>query len=261
VKNIFASIAIMVLMLFSSGALACGGFFDIACNVGRTIGKAVQDAGKTVEKAAHDVGNTVGKEISLTPVREYLRAKDIPPPEAGAYGIIVFQAKATPATHAKLTMVCNSFIAYFPRNETSIVPITNRMITIWPLDEPDAAMAKADDCEFILQHYDLNASESTIDDAQMQNAKFDGEGPYLVGWSPSNSRGVPDKLVLVIDMSAANSQELIDHDFLLLKNKIIKDPALWRGGWSVEGIRVSLKEFSDQYGQSVLDAIKLVNAK
>ena len=135
------------------------------------------------------------------------------------------------------------------------------MITVWPLDQPDAAQAKADDCDFVLEHYDLNASDAAIKDARKQQATFDGEGPYLVGWSPSNTRGVPDKLVLVVDMSADNTQALIDHKFLFWKNKVIENPALWRGGWSLDGIRVAIKEFADQYGNAMLTAIRLVGVK
>jgi hypothetical protein len=139
--------------------------------------------------------------------------------------------------------------------------MSDRMITIWPLDEPDAEKANADDCDFILKHYDLNASESAINDAEKQHAIFDGEGPYLMGWSPSNARGVPDQLVLVVDMSTDNDQAMIDHKFLFWKNKIIQNPSLWRGGWSMEGIRVSIKEFSDKYGSDMISAIKLLGGK
>jgi hypothetical protein len=190
-------------------------------------------------------------------VREYLRAKDIPPPEAGAYGIVIFHSRPTPASKAKLTMVCNSFVAFFPRSETSDVPISDLMITIWPLDNPDAAEAKADDCDFVLSHYDLNASESAINDALKQHASFDGEGPFLIGWSPSNTRGIPDKLVLEVDMSGDNNQEMIDNKFAWWKNKIVEDPSLWRNGWS-ENVRLAIKEFSERYGDEMIKAFKLV---
>jgi hypothetical protein len=71
---------------------------------------------------------------------------------------------------------------------------------------------------------------------------------------------LPDKLVLIVDMSADNSQDSIDHKFLFWKNKIVENPELWRGGWSLEGVRVSIKEFSDQYGKDMLNAIKLIGA-
>jgi hypothetical protein len=158
-------------------------------------------------------------------------------------------------------MVCNSFIAFFPRSETSKVSRSDQMITIWPLDEPGAQEAKADDCDFVLKHYDLNASEAAINDARIQHATFDGEGPYLVGWSPSNARGLPDKLVLVVDMSADNTQDAIDNKFRFWKNKIVEDPTAWRGGWSIDALRVAIKQFADQYGSDMLNAIKLIGAK
>jgi hypothetical protein len=56
----------------AGGANACGGWADVACNVGKAAEKAVHDTGnaaqtagqqigETVEKAAHDIGNTVEK--------------------------------------------------------------------------------------------------------------------------------------------------------------------------------------------------------
>jgi hypothetical protein len=197
----------------------------------------------------------------LHPVRAYLRATEIPPVGAGAYGLVVFHSKATSANRSKLKMVCNAFVAFFPRSETSTVPLKDQMITVWPLDNPDAKQAKKDDCDYALAHYDLNASESAISDAQLQHANFDGEGPYLVGWSPSSARGAPDKLVLVIDMSADNSQELINLKFFFWKKQIVEDPSRWRNGFSVESIRAQIRIFADQYGQAMLDAIKLVGDK
>jgi hypothetical protein len=118
--------------------------------------------------------------------------------------------------------------------------------------------AKKDDCDYAVDHYDLVASEMAITDAKVQHASFDGEGPYLVGWSPSNARGVPDKLVLVIDMSTDNSQALIDQKFLFWKKQIVEDPSRWRNGFSAESIRAAIRIFADQYGQSMIDAIKLI---
>jgi hypothetical protein len=114
----------VVLLLFallgwSSNAFAACSFFDVKCYLGHTIEKSTNDVGKALEKGVHDAGEIIDKGAPLTPVREYLRAKDIPPPEAGAYGIVVFQSKPTAANKTKLIMVCNSFIAFFPRSETS----------------------------------------------------------------------------------------------------------------------------------------------
>jgi hypothetical protein len=197
----------------------------------------------------------------LQPVRAYLRASQIPPAGAGAYGLVVFHSRPTPASRAKLKMVCTSFVAFFPRQETATAAVQDQMITVWPLDNPDAIQAKNDDCDYAVDHYDLIASEAAMSDAQRQRANFGGEGPYLVGWSPSNTRGVADALVLVVDMSADNRQADIDNKFLFWKNKIIDDPSAWRNGWSTERVRVSIRNFADEYGQSMLDAIKLIGGK
>ena len=132
------------------------------------------------------------------------------------------------------------------------------MITVWPLENPKAEKAINDDCEHNIENYDLNASSPAIRDARLQGASFDGEGPFLVGWSPSNARGASDKLVLVVDMSADNSQALIDQKFLFWKRQIVEDPSRWRNGFSVESVRAAIRIFADQYGQSMLEAIKLV---
>jgi len=266
---------ILLLFILSSESNACGGWTDLACNIGKVVEKAAQATGRTIEKSPRDIGKTVEKSAQdtgklveksnspngakpLQPVRAWLAAKDIPPAEAGAYGLVVFHSKPTAASRTKLKMVCAAFVAFFPRNETATVPIEDQMITVWPLENPDANEAKQDDCDYALNHYDLIAAEQAISDAQLQHVNFDGAGPYLVGWSPSKTRGVPDALVLVMDMSADNSQAEIDAKFLFWKNKIVQNPSAWRDGFSIERVRVAIHNFADQYGQAMLDAIKLV---
>ena len=55
------------------------------------------------------------------------------------------------------------------------------------------------------------------EDAEQQGAKLDGPGPFLIGWSPSNSRGIPDKVVLVVNMSSFESQDSFDNAFFFGK--------------------------------------------
>ena len=199
----------------------------------------------------------------LIPVREYLRATEIPPDGVGAYGIIAFKSKGTSATRSKLMMVCASFIAHFPPNNSipATVPLSDRMITIWPLDDPEAEKAKADDCDYVVDHFDLYGRKSAIADAELQHADFSGEGPFLIGWSPSNTRGVPNDLVLVVDMSADNTQERIDHDFTSgrTRSSRIRRSGARASRWSGSGSRLMISPISD--GSDVIDAIKLVGMK
>ena len=221
---------------------------------GNSSGDITEETGKS--QPSRD--NVARRGVELTPVRRYFNAKDIPPSGVGAYGIVAFSHKATPVSREKLTMVCKSFTAFFPPGETSSVPIDHQMITIWPVDGAALGIAQQDNCDFIVDHYDLVAAELAIRDARRQQAKFDGEGPYLIGWSPSNARGMPDKLVLVVDMSNSNSQSVIDHQFLFWKNKIVEDPLIWRDGFSINGVRTAIRNFADEYGSQLLNSIKLV---
>jgi hypothetical protein len=55
------AIALAAIGLSAGTASACGGFFDVACNVGKVIEKATQDTGKAIEKATHDTGKAIEK--------------------------------------------------------------------------------------------------------------------------------------------------------------------------------------------------------
>jgi hypothetical protein len=158
-------------------------------------------------------------------------------------------------------MVCKAFISFFPLAAAAPVRVQDQMITVWPVEDPSHEQAKKDNCDFVLDHYDLVASQLAIADAQKQKASFEGAGPYLVGWSPSKARGAPDALVLVVDMSADNNQADIDRKFSFWKTKIVENPELWRSGWSVEGVRAAIHNFVDTYGQAFVDSIKLIGDK
>ena len=201
--------------------------------------------------------------LALRPVRAYLRAAEVPPPTVGAYGLVAFRAKPTSSTRARLLMACAAFTASLPRQQdlAGVVPTSEQMVTIWPLDEPDAPQAKNDDCDFLIDHYELYGGVSAIEDADRRGATLNGEGPYLIGWSPSNARGVPDQVVLVVDLSGFESQDSFNSAFLFWQKKIVEDPQLWRSGFMVERIRLALRDFVDRYGNDILSAVKIFGPK
>jgi hypothetical protein len=198
----------------------------------------------------------------LVPVRSYLRAADIPPPQIGAYGVVAFRSKPTSASRDRLLKVCAAFTAQLPPKNSlpPSVPTADQMLTIWPLDDPSTQRAIADDCKFVIEHYDLYGGLSAIQDAKRQGATLDGRGPFLIGWSPSNTRGIPDKVVLVVDLSSFESQDSFDNAFLFCK------PRSWKtrcfgGRFSIEGIRLAIRDFVDHYGQDVLKATSIWGIK
>lgn len=191
----------------------------------------------------------------LVPARVYLRAADIPPASIGAYGVVALRSKPTPANRERLLRTCNAYRASLPPQRTlpSSIPPSNQMLTIWPLDEPDASEALKDDCDFAVDHYDLVGGILAIQDASRhQGAKLEGIGPFLIGWSPSNARGVPDKVVLVFDLSRLESQASFDEAFTIWQKRIVENPTLWVSGFSVTKIRLALRDFVDHYGTDVV---------
>jgi hypothetical protein len=195
----------------------------------------------------------------LVPVRSYLRATDIAPKNIAAYGVVAFRAKPTPATRDRLRMVCISYTKTLARQvdlPRNISP-NDQMLTIWPLDDPTNKQAVADNCDFVIDHYELYGGDLAIQDALRQGATLGDAGPFLIGWSPSNTRGIPDKLVLTVDMSDFDSQQSFDEALLFWKKKVVEDPALWRSGFRSEELKLSIRDFVDHYGGAILAAVNL----
>jgi hypothetical protein len=207
------------------------------------------------------VGGALGETIELHPARIYLRPAAIPP-KVAAYGIFALHGRPTSATRPRLMMACMAFVSYLVRaaDLPSSVGPDQQMLTIWPLDNPDAQEAKADKCDYLLNNYAVAAADSAIADADRQGVYFNGQGPFLIGWSPSDTRGVPDKLALVVDMSAYTSQDSFDHAFMFWKRKIVENPELWRQGFSLEKWRLAIRDFADTYGNEILSAAHLSDA-
>jgi hypothetical protein len=104
-----------------------------------------------------------------------------------------------------------------------------------------------------VDHYDLVGGILAIQDASRhQGAKLEGIGPFLIGWSPSNARGVPDKVVLIFDLSRLESQASFDEAFTIWQKRIVENPTLWVSGFSVTKIRLALRDFVDHYGTDVV---------
>lgn len=196
----------------------------------------------------------------LHPARTFLSAADIPPSNVGAYGVLALRAKPTPATQARLKAVCAAFLASLPAQESlpRSLPVQDRMLTVWPLATAGAPDAKLEDCDYLLQNYDLHGGISAIQDADSQGNELRGQGPYLIGWSPASSRRSKDAVVLVLDLSLLESQQSFNDVFLLWQRRIVEDPALWRTGFSSERLRLVVRDFVDRYGQAIVDSFKLM---
>jgi len=192
----------------------------------------------------------------LVPVRAYLEGKNIPPPGVAAYGVLALRGRPTSSSQARLLMACEAFKAYLESQVSlsGVLQPQSLMVTVWPLHHPEAVTPGHEDCKALLSDYDLYGADTAIADAERQNAHFDGDGPYLIGWSPSTTRGQPGKLVLVMDMSKLESQDSFDHVFMAWKEKVVENPNLWRNGFTVEYARLEIRDFLDHYGKEIVAA-------
>ncbi|AZO75348.1 MULTISPECIES: hypothetical protein [unclassified Mesorhizobium] len=259
--------AALILLYTASSASADCRIHDKSCHkFGNKIEKSKKFGKKKRQHRRHHhsrqwqstSGPGFPAEIILHPVRQYLREEDIPPLGVGAYGVVALKSKPTDANRNKLMMVCKSYLAHFDKAEFSPHPRSDQMVTVWPLNHPESPIAESDDCSWILGDYALGAASTAMAFATKQHMTFEGEGPFLLGWSPASSRFEPDELVLMVDMSASNNQASIDHDFDFWKDEIVRDPATWRHGFSLERIRQKIKDFVDLYGADFVEDIKMV---
>lgn len=192
----------------------------------------------------------------LRPTRAFLSASDIPPTGVGAYGVVALRTLPTPANHDRLMMLCRSFLASLPAQQTlpASVALKDQMITVWPLSSQ--LPQDAPQCDYLISNYDLYGGISAVEDAAGQGHRLNGRGPFLIGWSPSNKRGRPDAIVLVIDMSGFETQASFDDAFRFWQDKVVGDPLLWRQGFRLEQLRLVIRDFADHYGESILGALK-----
>jgi len=82
-------------------------------------------------------------------------------------------------------------------------------------------------------------------------------GPFLIAWAPSESRFVPDAVVLIMDLSSFEGQHSFVEVFQDWRQQITDKPELWRrGGFNVEALRRIIRDTFDRYGEGLMRLIK-----
>jgi hypothetical protein len=192
----------------------------------------------------------------LRPVRAFLPAGQIPPAGVGAYGVLAFNALPTDASRARLKKVCGSYLATLPSQAAipTSIPLSEQMITFWPVHGNPVPNPV---CDWLLDNYDLFGGISAIQDAQSQGQTVRGRGPFLIGWSPSTARGVKDAVVLVVGLSPFESQDSFDEQLEFWRQEIVENPSVWRGGFSVERLRLAIRDWADRNGADITQSIKI----
>jgi hypothetical protein len=193
------------------------------------------------------------------PVRALIEPSEVPPRDVAAYGVVAFSALPIGTEAARYKFACEAFKATLisqsdlPANTA----LSEQMITFWPVRDKKNVQAIKMDCGYLVSRYDLKTGLDAIHDADPKNDNLaERRGPFLIAWSPSESRYRGDSLVLIIDLSSIDEQESFMEVFRSWRRKITDDPAIWKNGFGVESVRRSVKEILDHYGESILKVVR-----
>lgn len=173
-------------------------------------------------------------------------------------------------------MLCEAYASTLLAYNEVPAPINTQMVTVWPIDTDGEATRlnrmpphdKPNDgsvstiqnrtCVDAVSRYGLLTAEVAIRDARKNRARIDGLGSFLLAWSPSAKKGMPDALVLVSDLSEVTTMEQAKGIFVQWSVDIEKNPELWKKGWNVDSLKTVIKLWADKYGERLL---QLVNSK
>jgi len=213
---------------------------------------AAVEAERTAKSGAakqNDFGGVV------LPTRAFLPPHDIPPEDFAAYGIVAFPQQATSSTIRRHISICEAFIATLPSASLATVPPRQQMVTVWPVDSASvsATLAAKPDCKAAAEHYDLPTALTALKEARTEHRTFLAEGPYLLAWAPSSTKGKKDTLVLIADLSNARTDVDFQNRFRAWRDEIEKKPEVWgRGGWSELDLRPLIRRWGDKWGTMIL---------
>ena len=212
-------------------------------------------------------GAPVARMGRLTVVRAsrlFAGPQDYPPTDFAAYGIVAFRFLANDVNRTRYMAICEGFLAALPAAadlQAQGVPLGEQMGTVWPVNESSIAQrlnraaigARSDSCAEATSAIDLATSLNAIAAAKEAHpdAEFDRDGPYLLAWSPSSTKGSSDALVLVFDLTDVTTLAEAMRRFGDWAVEI-EDPESWRGGWDNAPFRIKLRQLADKYGEAIL---------
>lgn len=177
-----------------------------------------------------------------------------------AFGILAFRSAPNARTRYRFSAICEAFMAALNHRDALDVPPTRQMVTVWPI-RTDAKAAELNrtlhkgQCTEALLHYGILEAQQAIRDAEATGRRLEGEGPFLLAWSPAEKKGDVDTYVLAADMSGFDDPKAIADILQVWVRDIERDPSLWkRGAFDREGVRIKLRRLSDKYGPMLLEA-------
>lgn len=231
-----------------------------------------QRVGESVYREIFPLGSPASSEaasvsyLDIIASRSFLYRHRHPPEDYAAYGVVAFPMSATSASRERHEMICEAYVASLPDSSLLDVPITEQMVTAWPVDDEgvaeqlraaSAAPGGFSLCERAVAHYDILTARVSINHARSAGLDLAiGRGPFLLAWSPSSRKGDPDAVVLYADLSRYHSQPSINAIFQKWAMDIESNPAIWRDGWSMDDTRLLIRNWADDLGATVLGLVE-----
>lgn len=196
---------------------------------------------------------------SVLPTRMAAGPTQFPPKQFKAYGIVAFKTRPTPADRGRYDMICDAYVSSLPfYKDVKVLPKV-QMVTVWPIESnslADRINGEVRDkvCADAVPHYGLATALEAIDAAKKNGAALDGQGPFLLAWSPGSAKGEPDALVLVADMSDVVNNEQSKQIFAQWALDIQNDPSLWDPTWNMGKLTLRIRLWADKWGTRILNA-------
>jgi hypothetical protein len=195
----------------------------------------------------------------LWTVRALIEPAEMPPRELAGYGMVAFTTRPLPQDVERYKSVCEAYKATLmsqgelPPN----TPLSRQMITYWPITNKNTPEAQRADCAHLVSNYALRLGLDAIQDADKRKEGLASRrGPFLIAWAPSESRFVPDAVVLVMNLSQFETQRSFTEIFQVWRQHITDNPELWqRNGFNIEAVRRIIRDTFDRYGDGLLRLI------
>jgi hypothetical protein len=193
-------------------------------------------------------------------VRALIEPGEMPPRDVVGYGLVAFTTLPAPHDMQRYKLICEAYKATLmsQRDLPSSTPLSEQMITFWPITNKNTPEAQRTDCSYLVGHYALRLGLDAIQDAdKRKEALASRRGPFLIAWVPSDSCFKPDAVVLVMDLSSFEGQRSFVEVFQDWRQQITDNPELWRrGGFDLEAMRRIIRDTFDRYGDGLMRLIK-----
>jgi hypothetical protein len=203
-----------------------------------------------------------GRGAIIEPTRTFLPPHSVPPEGYRGYGLIAFTALATAADIDRHRTICGAFLAaMIPTGAARSAP-EGQFLTGWPVrDGQVAARLNADTrpidaiCTDAIAQYDLVTAQYVLGIARQAGDIASGRGPFLLAWSPTDSFGDPEALVLTLDLSRVEDYETALVFMNDWKSDIQQDFDILARGFSLERLRVKIRRWADAHGEGYLSLL------